>query len=323
MAEEEAEILEIDEGALIKAVALLRAGQLVAFPTETVYGLGADACHDEAVSSIFTVKGRPQFNPLIVHVSSIEQARKYGVFYPLSEKIATAFWPGSLTLVLPLKEASGLSPKVTAGLSTVALRIPNHEGALALLQKFDGGLAAPSANTSGKLSPTEAEHVEEDLGVKIPLILDGGMCDVGVESTIIRIGDGVVTLLRPGGVSLSDIEKIIEAKVIMPIASNAKKIEAPGQLESHYAPNAKLMLNRRETGAGEMFLSFGDKGPQNVAGLNLSPSGDLKEAAANLYAYLHILDETGVDVINVMSIPNEGVGIAINDRLKRAAAPRG
>ncbi len=323
----DAEILEIDQAALDKAVTLLRAGQLVAFPTETVYGLGADACNDKAVSSIFSVKGRPQFNPLIVHVASLAAAQQFAAFSPLAERLAHAFWPGSLTLVLPLKSDSGLSSFVTAGLDSVALRVPNHEAALALIEQFGGGLAAPSANPSGRLSPTEADHVEEGLGEKLALILDGGECMVGVESTIIKVADEKLTLLRSGGIAVTAINEVTGGKVLFPEAVKVHKGEvlpqSPGQLESHYAPNAELRLNAAQAGAGEMFLAFGDKGPENIPGLNLSPSGDLYEAATNLYAYLHILDDTGVAVINVMPIPNEGVGIAINDRLKRAAAPRG
>ncbi len=314
---------EIDKDTLARAVALLKQGELVAFPTETVYGLGADATNQQAVASIFRVKGRPQCNPLIVHVASLKQARRFGVFCPVAEKLAAAFWPGSLTLVVPVQEGGGLASAVSANLGTVALRIPDHVAALSLLEGFGGGLAAPSANPSGQLSPTEAEHVEGSLGDKVSLILDGGMCGVGLESTIISVIDGVVCLLRTGGIALSAIEQAVGGKVSLPKTSSSAKPQAPGQLESHYAPRAKLRLNAMQSGAGEMLLAFGTGGPEKVPGLNLSPSADLDEAATNLYAYLHILDETGVGVINVMPVPHKGVGIAINDRLKRAAAPRG
>ncbi len=316
-------IEQINEASLDKAVRLLRSGGLVAFPTETVYGLGADACNDAAVAAIFTAKGRPTFNPLIVHVASLQAAQQFASFSPLAQRLAHAFWPGSLTLVLPLKPQNGLSDKVTAGLDSVALRVPNHQSALTLLERFGGGLAAPSANPSGKLSPTEADHVEEGLGQKVDLILDGGDCAVGVESTIIKVEDEKLYLLRSGGIPVEAINEVTGGKVIVGQDEKSLKVpQSPGQLTSHYAPNAKLRLNATGAKQGEMFLAFGAGGPEAIPGLNLSPVGDLYEAAANLYAYLHILDDTGVTVINVMAIPLEGVGIAINDRLKRAAAPR-
>lgn len=314
-------ITEPDEGGLQRAAAALGAGRLVAFPTETVYGLGADARNGIAVASIYQAKGRPSFNPLIVHLRDLEAARAYGQFSPMALRLAEAFWPGALTLVLPRAKDCGLSGLVSAGLDTVALRVPDHAVARDLLKAFDGPLAAPSANPSGGISPTEAEHVAEGLGEAVALILDGGPCPLGLESTIIGFDhDGAPLLLRPGGLARHELETCLGAELGK--AGDAGSPKAPGMLASHYAPKARMRLNADAPDAGEMWLAFGTGGPAGVPGLNLSPSGDLNEAAANLFAYLHILDDTGCGRIAVMPIPVHGLGEAINDRLTRAAAPR-
>ncbi len=313
-------IAQIDSQSIARAAELLTSGALVAFPTETVYGLGADASRDAAVAGIFAAKARPQFNPLIVHVADMESAKAFGDFSAEAETLATAFWPGALTLVVPRKKHCKLSLLVSAGLDTVALRIPDHETARALLEAFGGPIAAPSANPSGRISPTEAEHVAEGLPGKVELVLDGGACKVGMESTIIGFEDESPVLLRPGGVSREEIEDVLGGKLRK--RGPDKSINAPGQTSSHYAPRAALRLNAKTPEEGEMWLAFGAGGPQNIPGLNLSPSGNLTEAAANLFAYLHMLDDTGAGKIAVMAIPETGLGEAINDRLRRAAAPR-
>jgi L-threonylcarbamoyladenylate synthase len=296
------------------AAGALREGKLVAFPTETVYGLGADATNGKAVAAIFAAKGRPSFNPLIVHVKDRAAAEALVAFTPQARALADAFWPGALTLVLPRKENSPLSLLVSAGLDTVAIRVPSHPVAQMLVAQA-GPLAAPSANVSGNVSPTTAAHVEEELGGKVDIILDGGPATVGVESTVIGFEGGKPVLLRPGGIAREEIERIAGALA----AATDTKVQSPGQLESHYAPRAKLRLDAREATPDEALLAFG-AGVSRTSH-NLSPSGDLKEAAANLFAMLRALDKTS-DAIAVMPIPNEGLGEAINDRLKRAAAAR-
>ncbi len=317
-------IQEADCKAIEAAAQVLKRGELVAFPTETVYGLGGDACCDQAVAKIFAAKARPQFNPLIVHVASLEAAMQLAMFSDLALKLARAYWPGPLTLVVPQRPARrpdfALSKLASAGLETVALRVPDHGVALALLAAFNGPVAAPSANPSGRLSPTEAEHVEEGLGDRLSLILDAGACPVGVESTIVGFQNEHPTLLRPGAISVEDLQALTGQKLLQPRKSDTP--QSAGQLASHYAPNARLRLHQHRSQPGEMLLAFGPDAPKGVPGLNLSPTGDLTEAAANLFAYLHILDGTGVKTINVMPIPNTGLGRAINDRLARAAAPR-
>ena len=306
-----------------EAARALRAGRLVAFPTETVYGLGADAADDAAVAAIFEAKGRPRINPLIAHVADAKAARRLGRFDDAARRLAERFWPGPLTLVVPRAEGCPVSLLATAGLETIAIRVPAHPLAQKLLRAFDGPVVAPSANVSGRLSPTEAEHVAESpLAESIAVILDGGECPVGVESTIIGFGtDGAPTLLRPGGIAREEIEAVLGAP-LRGLAREGKAPSAPGQLSSHYAPRARLRLNARRPEEGEMFLAFGPDAPKGVPGLNLSPAGDLREAAANLFAYLRILDETGVASIAVAPIPERGLGEALNDRLRRAAAPR-
>jgi L-threonylcarbamoyladenylate synthase len=311
----ETERLPPDDAGLARAAAILRAGGLVAFPTETVYGLGGDARSDRAVARIFEAKGRPRFNPLIAHVASVEAARRIARFTPEADRLAAAFWPGPLTLVLPLREDAGLAPLVTAGLPTVALRVPAHPLARRLLEAAGGPVAAPSANPSGRLSPTRAEDVLAGLGGRIEAVLDGGACPVGVESTILGL-DGPPRLLRPGGLPVEAIEACLGAP-LLPAETGAAPV-APGMLASHYAPEAALRLDATEAAPGERLLGFGP-----VAGdLSLSPSGDLTEAAANLFHHLRALDARG-GRIAVAPIPDRGLGRAINDRLARAAAPRG
>jgi L-threonylcarbamoyladenylate synthase len=297
------------------AAKILASGGLVAFPTETVYGLGGDARNDHAVARIFEAKGRPRFNPLIVHVPDIETAKIYVEWSDSADRLASAFWPGPLTLVLPLKPNSGLSPLVTADLQTLAIRVPAHPVARQLLGTFGGPVAAPSANPSGRISPTEAAHVYAGLSGRIEAILDGGACDVGVESTILGLA-GDVTLLRPGGLPREALEQALGH----PLASHGENdpLTAPGQMTSHYAPGAPLRLNVTTPRPGERLLGFG---PIECT-LNLSYAGDLTEAAANLFHHLHALDAQGDSPIAVSPIPQTGLGLAINDRLSRAAAPR-
>jgi L-threonylcarbamoyladenylate synthase len=311
-------ILTADE-ALEKAAKLILAGNPVAVPTETVYGLAADATNGDAVARIYEVKGRPRFNPLIVHVGDMGMAERIGEFDPLSRRLAQKFWPGPLTLVLPLKEGTGIHQLVRAGLDTIALRMPAHRLARELLMAFGKPIVAPSANRSGHVSPTRAEHVLADLRGRIDLILDGGACAVGVESTIVSLA-GAPTLLRPGGLPRDEIERVLG--VALADAPKADKPSAPGMLASHYAPKATLRLNAERAQGGEALLAFGpiNDPPPNM--LNLSPRGDLIEAAANLFSHLRALDRDGAKVIAVMKVPREGLGEAINDRLRRAAAPR-
>ena len=308
-------ILAADDSGFDHAARILHGGGLVAFPTETVYGLGGDARNDMAVARIFEAKGRPRFNPLIVHIKSIKAAQEFVKWTDQADRLAQAFWPGPLTLVLPLKPGSGLSSLVTAELPTLAIRMPAHPVAQSLLAKFDGPVAAPSANPSGRISPTTADHVETGLSGRIAAILDGGACAVGVESTILGIA-GTPTLLRPGGLPL----EAIEAALGGPVAAHGSNdpLTAPGQLASHYAPETKVRLNATEKRHGEVLMGFG----RVESDLNLSPAGDLTEAAANLFHYLHKLDETTAKAIAVSPVPDHGLGRAINDRLKRAAAPR-
>lgn len=312
-------MLSADETGFARAAKLWTSGGLVAFPTETVYGLGADARDDLAVAKIFEAKERPTFNPLIVHVASIAAAQELVHWNDDADRLAQAFWPGPLTLVLPLKDSAGISPLVTAGKDTLAVRMPAHPVAQALLAAFQGPIAAPSANPSGRISPTLAAHVAEGLGTSVDGIVDGGASDVGVESTIAGLFDAP-TLLRPGGLPL----EAIEAAIGTPLKTLSGQIAnddltAPGQLASHYAPGAKVRLNATKAEDAEVMLGFGD-----VAGdLTLSASGDLREAAANLFHHLHHLDKMGAQGIAVAPVPNHGLGLAINDRLSRAAAPRG
>jgi L-threonylcarbamoyladenylate synthase len=294
--------------------ALLRAGELVAFPTETVYGLGADAGNPDAVLKIYETKGRPRFNPLIVHVADLAMAETFATFPPLAQRLAR-FWPGPLTLVLPKRPGARLSDIVTAGLDTVGIRIPDHPAALALIRAAGVPLAAPSANPSGRLSPTTAEQVNKGFQGLVP-VLDGGASTRGVESTIVAVDGDTVTQLRAGALPREEIEAAI-GRPIAAAPANAP-IAAPGMLASHYAPNATLRLNATAPVPGEAYIAFG---PAPAGALTLSAAGDLREAARNLFSTLHRLDETAA-AIAVAPIPETGLGEAINDRLRRAAAPR-
>jgi L-threonylcarbamoyladenylate synthase len=314
-------IVKATEGAIQTAGELLRAGRLVAFPTETVYGLGADATNGPAVAGIFEAKGRPRFNPLIVHVADRAQAAEHASFTPLAARLAEAFWPGPLTIVLKRQAKSAVCDLVSAGLDSVALRVPDHAIAQALLRASGRPLAAPSANRSGHVSPTLAKHVLADLGQRAALILDGGATLVGLESTIVDARGAEPVLLRSGAIAAEQIEAVC-GHVIQRRTSSARP-NAPGQLESHYAPHARVRLEATEVGPGEALLAFGGDVPAtNGPTLNLSAGGNLIEAAANLFASLRALDETGAEAIAVMPIPQHGLGEAINDRLRRASAPR-
>ncbi len=296
-------------------------GDLVAFPTETVYGLGGNAFDDRAVAAIFQAKNRPQFNPLIVHVPDIDAARALVEMDARALRLATAFWPGPLTLVLPRTPGSALSYLVSAGLSTVAVRIPDHPVALQVLRAAGVPVAAPSANPSGAVSPTTAQHVAEGLGKRVSMILDGGPCRVGVESTVLDLSGDQPVLLRPGGITRDQLAVHVGA-VGVPVAmeEGAGQLKSPGMMKSHYAPALPVRLNALKAQAGEAFLGFGPTA--SGADLNLSASGDLLEAAANLFAMLRALDRPEFCRIAVFPIPDTGLGEAINDRLHRAAAPR-
>jgi L-threonylcarbamoyladenylate synthase len=315
-----ARILAPEPAHVALAAEKLKAGELVAFPTETVYGLGADAGNDRAVAAIFAAKGRPSFNPLIVHVGERAIAERLACFDARAERLADRHWPGPLTLVLPRRAESGVSLLASAGLDTLALRLPRHPVAAALLAAFGGPIAAPSANPSGRLSPTTAAHVADWLGGELAAILDGGPTSIGLESTIVDLSGPTARLLRPGGLPAEEIEILIG-----PLAGAAPEAtpRAPGMLASHYAPDLPLRLNVASVAGDEALLAFGPAplgGPATA--LNLSPAGELAEAAANLFAYLRRLDASGARAIAVMPIPDRGLGRAINDRLARAAVPR-
>ena len=313
-------VLKADSDAIAAAAASLRAGGLVAFPTETVYGLGADAGNGEAIARLYAAKGRPAFNPLIAHVADGQAARRLASFDEAAAQLAAAFWPGPLTLVLPKRPDCGVADLALAGLDSVAVRVPAHPVAQALLKAFGGPVVAPSANRSGHVSPTDAAHVLHDLRGRIDLVIDGGACDVGVESTIVACL-GEPTLLRPGGVPREDIERVLgHALAVATIADDAPL--APGMLASHYAPKARLRLEASAPRDGEALLAFGPAPAFSGATLNLSPRGDLIEAASNLFSHLRALDASGATSIAVMPVPHQGLGEAINDRLARAAAPR-
>jgi len=309
-------VVDYGGDALAEAARLIRAGEPVAVPTETVYGLAADATNAKAVARIFAAKGRPAFNPLIVHVRDLAEAERLGVFSEEARALAVAFWPGALTLVVPVREDSGLAAAVTAGLATVALRCPAHPAIQALLAAAGRPLAAPSANASGAVSPTRASHVLASLGGRIPMILDGGPTQRGLESTIVAVAGGTVRLLRPGPISFDDIAAF--ASGVGSQASGDGRIEAPGQMRSHYAPAKPLRLDATSASADEWLIGFGAVEGDD----NLSPAGDLAEAAARLFDALHCADAQRRPRIAVAPIPKEGIGLAINDRLGRAAAPR-
>ncbi len=300
-----------------RAAEILREGGLVVFPTETVYGLGCDAANPAAVARLYAAKGRPKFNPLIAHVLGLEEAETHARLSETARALAQRFWPGPLTIVAERRESSSVAELACAGLSTIALRAPSHELARALLCAFARPIAAPSANRSGRVSATSARHAAEDLGAAVDLVLDGGASPIGLESTIVGFADGAPVLLRPGAIAREAIEAIA-GPLGAPIED---AVAAPGMLESHYAPRARLRLDADAPRAGEAYLAFGAPAP--ARGLSLSETGDLVEAAANLYAALRALDSTGADVIAVAPIPAHGLGEAIRDRLARAAAPRG
>ncbi|MBM3644608.1 MAG: threonylcarbamoyl-AMP synthase [Alphaproteobacteria bacterium] len=309
--------------AIAEAAALLRAGKLVAFPTETVYGLGADATDARAMAGIYAAKERPAFNPLIAHVADLAAARPLVRWTPTAETLAARFWPGPLTLVLERAADCPVASLASAGLESLALRVPAHPVARALLDAVSRPIAAPSANRSGAVSPTTAQHVADSLGDRVDLILEGGACAVGLESTVLDLRGPRPALLRPGGATREAIEAAIGPVVLAgPVAGGA--LHAPGQLESHYAPRLPVRLDARSVAADEALLAFGPHPPTGAAvTLNLSPAGDLVEAAANLFAMLRALDRPGLVRIAVMPIPETGLGVAINDRLRRAAADDG
>jgi L-threonylcarbamoyladenylate synthase len=312
--------LSIDE-----AARLIREGELVAFPTETVYGLGGDATNERAVAKIFEAKGRPQFNPLISHVLDAGEARRLVQWNDVADRLAARFWPGPLTLVLPRAKNSPIALLATAGLDTAAIRAPAHPMAQALIRAAGRPIAAPSANRSGAVSPTRAEHVAESLGDRVKLILDGGPCEVGLESTVLDLTTATPTLLRPGGATRETIEAVVGPVALsdaIPSGDAARK--SPGQLDSHYAPARPVRLNATSVAGDEALLAFGPRPPAGARQmLNLSPDGDLTEAAANLFAHLRALDRPANTRIAVMPIPQTGLGLAINDRLRRAAADDG
>ncbi|MGP0089615.1 MAG: L-threonylcarbamoyladenylate synthase [Xanthobacteraceae bacterium] len=321
-------VLAADAEAIETAARCLAAGGLVAFPTETVYGLGADATNGAAVARLYAAKGRPAFNPLIAHVADVDVAHGIARLDAAAERLAQAFWPGALTLVLPKAADCPVAELATAGLDTIAVRVPAHPVARALLVACGKPVVAPSANRSGHVSPTLASHVLADLRGRVDLVLDGGATPIGVESTIIACL-AQPTLMRPGGIARDQIERVLGSSLAAAAGDAARRDDAPlapGMLASHYAPRARLRLEATQVEAGEALLAFGPALPESAARaaavLNLSPGGDLIEAAANLFSQLRALDAENVHSIAVMPVPNESLGEAINDRLRRAAAPR-
>ena len=309
-----ARIRSITDASIAEAAALLRAGELVSLPTETVYGLGANALDDTAVAKIYAAKNRPSFNPLIVHVPDVATARQYAQFNELAEHVAETLWPGPLSIVLPRTKACALSKLVSAGLDTVAVRIPASPHARRLFAVADIPVAAPSANKSNRLSPTEARHVADNFGEEVSLVLDGGPCTVGLESTVLDLSTDTPTLLRAGGTAQEALEAVI-GRPLVRAGTDDHSPKSPGMLSRHYAPRTPLRMNAPHAEDGEALLGFGA-----IDGtLNLSPSGDATEAAANLFRYLHELDAMNFTGIAVAPIPEEGLGHAINDRLRRAA----
>jgi L-threonylcarbamoyladenylate synthase len=321
-------VITSDRAAIAAAARCLADGGLVAFPTETVYGLGADATNGAAVARLFAAKGRPRFNPLIAHVADLAAARRLARFDAAADRLA-ALWPGPLTLVLPKAPGCPVAELATAGLDTIAVRVPDHPVARDLLAAFGNPIVAPSANRSGHVSPTSAHHVVADLDGRIDVVIDGGATPVGVESTIVACL-GTPTLLRPGGVARERIEQVLGARLAdaPDMASEASDDDAPlapGQLASHYAPRARLRLDAERVQVGEALLAFGPTLPPGADGCvmrNLSAAGDVVEAAANLFSHLRALDASGAATIAVMTVPAESLGEAINDRLRRAASPR-
>ncbi|MEM9496082.1 MAG: L-threonylcarbamoyladenylate synthase [Pseudomonadota bacterium] len=312
----------IDEALLARAGAAIRDGALVVMPTETVYGLAGDATNDAAVAAIFAAKGRPRFNPLIVHVENREMAACYVSLSPAATRLADAFWPGPLTIVAPRRDAASLL--ASAGLETLAVRAPAHPAARALIAAAGRPLAAPSANPSGAVSPTRESHIDRSIRDAAAFVLDGGPCDIGLESTIVKVDGEGAAILRPGGVSHEALEAVLGAPLAE--AAPAETPEAPGMLKSHYAPHARVFVGRERPQADEAFLAFGPDAPDHPFALNLSEAGDTSEAAAHLFDYLRKLDalcaEKNLTAIAAAPVPDTGLGRAINDRLQRAAAPR-
>ncbi len=311
-----------DSHVVARAAEVLREGKLVAFPTETVYGLGGDATNEQAVAAIFTAKGRPNFNPLIVHVADIRQLSTIVNLTPLAEHLAEHFMPGALTLVMPRKKNAPLSWLVSAGMDTLAVRIPSHPVAQALLREVRRPVAAPSANRSGSVSATTPDHVLESLGDKVDLILGAGQSPIGIESTILDLTRATPTILRPGGITQAELEQVIG--LVDVFTDPHRPPTSPGQLQSHYAPQARVRLNATHVEMDEALLAFGSNLLHKTAKttMNLSKQGDCHEAATNLFAMLRELDKPEITTIAVMPIPETGLGMAINDRLRRAAAPR-
>jgi L-threonylcarbamoyladenylate synthase len=314
-----APVLEPTPNNLGLAATALREGRLVAFPTETVYGLGGDATTDRAVAAIYAAKGRPSFNPLIVHVGSAAAASRLVEMTPQAELLAARFWPGALTLVLPRKPRTKLSLLVSAGLNSAAIRVPAHPAAQGLLSMCGLPLAAPSANPSGAISPTRAEHVAAALGDKVAMILDGGPCRVGLESTVVSLLSATPKILRPGGVTREQLADALQTDIAIETTAAPEALRSPGQMPSHYAPTLPVRLGAVAAEPGEALLGFG---PAASATRNLSEKGDIEEAAANLFSMLRDLDRPEFSGIAVMPVPEAGLGLAINDRLRRAAAPR-
>lgn len=307
-------VVPADAAGIAEAAALLAGGGIAAIPTETVYGLAADAANGAAVAAVYAAKGRPAFNPLIVHVADRAMAGRYAVFDPLAEQLAAAFWPGPLTLVLPLQPDAPVASLVTAGLDTIALRVPAHRAMQGVIRALDRGVAAPSANASGRLSPTRADHVLQSLQGRVPLILDAGACAAGLESSIVGLAGNQPTLLRQGAIAAEDIARIVGTP--MPLAEETAAIAAPGMLLSHYAPRLPIRLDAVTASPREFHIGFGA-----VAGdETLSATGNLAEAAARLFDLLHRADASGRSAIAVAPVPARGLGAAINDRLRRAAA---
>jgi len=317
----QSQILEPTQANIETAAQCLRQGSLVAFPTETVYGLGADATNDHAVAAVFAAKDRPRFNPLIVHLADRSEADRIVHFEERAEKLARAFWPGPLTLILPRRREAHVSQLAGAGLDTLAIRVPDHKVAQALLAAARRPIVAPSANRSGRLSPTRAAHVIASLGQKVDLVLDGGPCRIGLESTVLDLTDGA-RILREGAISAERLATTLDEPVAEAAGETPRLPRSPGMLARHYAPQSPLRLDAREAHPDEALLAFGAKAPpESVSVKNLSRSGDLVEAAANLYRFLHELDQGGFSGIAVQPIPDSGLGRAINDRLRRATQP--
>ena len=318
--------LAITGESMARGVDILAHGGLVAFPTETVYGLGGDACNADAVAAIFAAKERPAFNPLISHVASAEAAFELGTLTPIAACLAETFWPGPMTLILTRRPDCPVALLTSAGLNKIALRVPSHAEARGLIEAFGRPVAAPSANPSGRISPTRADHVMAGLGGRIELVLDGGPCESGVESTVVDCTGDTARILRPGGITREAVAATLAAREITlagespPTGDDAPA--SPGQLASHYAPSAPVRLNVTAPETGIELIGFGETGGAGELGLNLSPEGDLQEAAANLFQMMHAADAAGADVIGVAPVPESGLGEAVNDRLRRAAAPR-